>query len=313
MKAVIISAYGKADQLYLADIDVPKVAEDEVLVAVEATSINPIDWKARQGMLQPVYNWSFPVVLGWDLAGTIVQVGPAVKKFKVGDDVFARPDNYKDGKKGTYAEYAVVKEDKLALKPANLSFEEAAGIPLAGLTAYQVIKDQLKIRAGEKVLIQGGAGGVGSFAVQLAKYFGAYVATTASPQNEVFLKEIGADEVIDYHTTKITDVLHDYDAVFDTVNEIDAGISILKPNGRLVTIAGNPSEKQKSGSQSVSLWWLQPNGKQLAELGALASKKAIKVIIDSTFDLSTIGLRQAHKKSENGHSRGKIIIQVNQK
>ncbi|MDN2452241.1 NADP-dependent oxidoreductase [Lactobacillus sp. UCMA15818] len=250
MKAVIISAYGKADQLYLADIDVPKVAEDEVLVAVEATSINPIDWKARQGMLQPVYNWSFPVVLGWDLAGTIVQVGPAVKKFKVGDDVFARPDNYKDGKKGTYAEYAVVKEDKLALKPANLSFEEAAGIPLAGLTAYQVIKDQLKIRAGEKVLIQGGAGGVGSFAVQLAKYFGAYVATTASPQNEVFLKEIGADEVIDYHTTKITDVLHDYDAVFDTVNEIDAGISILKPNGRLVTIAGNPSEKQKSGSQS---------------------------------------------------------------
>ena len=218
MQAVVINQYGGPEELQMTTIDQPTIAADEVLVAVKATSINPIDWKARQGLLKGMFDWQMPVVLGWDVAGIIVAAGPAVTKFKLGDAVFARPDIYEDGRRGTYAEYAAVKEDKLALKPTELSFEQAAALPLAGLTAYQVIHNQLKIQAGEKVLIQAGAGGVGLNAIQIAKYLGAEVATTASPNHHDLLKKLGADQVIDYHTTAIQDVLHDYDAVFDTID-----------------------------------------------------------------------------------------------
>ncbi|GAJ26944.1 zinc-containing alcohol dehydrogenase [Liquorilactobacillus sucicola DSM 21376 = JCM 15457] len=308
MKAIVIDEYGSAEKLHEAELEVPQIAADEVLVKVVATSINPIDWKARQGMLKAMFNWSFPVVLGWDLAGIITEVGKDVTSFKIGDEVFARPDIYQDGKRGTYAEFAAVKEDKLALKPERVSFEEAAAIPLAGLTAWQVVVDQLKVKKGEKILIQAGAGGVGIFAIQIAKYLGAYVATTASPKNNELLRRLGADVVIDYHTTSVKDVLKDYDAVFDTIDQIDEGLSILKPEGRLVTIAGQPTEKQQAGTQSVSAWWLQPNGKELSDLGKLVEQGKVKVIIDSTFDLSANGLREAHKRSESHHAQGKIVI-----
>ncbi|MFC6200353.1 NADP-dependent oxidoreductase [Lactiplantibacillus nangangensis] len=310
MQAVTIKQYGGPEELQLTEIDRPKIATDEVLVAVRATSINPIDWKARQGLLKGMYDWQFPVVLGWDVAGVITAVGSDVKKFKVGDAVFARPDIYTDGRRGTYAEYAAVKEDKLALKPAELSFEQAAALPLAGLTAYQVIHDQLKIQAGERVLIQAGAGGVGLIAIQLAKYFGATVATTASPNHAALLKQLGADEVIDYHTTAIQDVLHDYDAVFDTINAVDDGLAILKPAGRLVTIDGQLTAAQKAQSQAVSTWWLQPNGRELAILGDLVVQGQVKVVIDQVLPFSTAGLQQAHRDSEASHSAGKIIIRV---
>ncbi|KRL36416.1 NADP-dependent oxidoreductase [Liquorilactobacillus uvarum] len=310
MKAIVIDEYGSADKLHEAELEVPRIEADEVLVKIAATSINPIDWKARLGMLKPMFDWAFPIVLGWDLSGTITEVGKDVKSFRVGDEVFARPDIYEDGKRGTYAEFAAVKEDKLALKPENVSFEEAAAIPLAGLTAWQVIVDRLQVKKGEKVLIQAGAGGVGIFAIQIAKYLGAYVATTASPKNNELLKKLGADEVIDYHTHSIVDVLKDYDAVFDTVDQIDDGLEILKPTGRLVTIAGQPTEKQKSATQSVSTWWLQPNGKELSQLGELVAQGTVKVIIDSVFELTSSGLQAAHKRSESHHAQGKIIIKA---
>lgn len=310
MNAIIIEAYGSEEQLKLVELSKPNIEPDEVLVAVKATSVNPIDWKARQGMLQPVYNWNFPIVLGWDLSGVIVEIGSKVTMFDVGQKVFARPDNYMDGTKGTYAEYAAVKENQLALKPENISFDEAAAIPLAGLTAYQVIKEQLKLTPKSKVLIQGGSGGVGTFAIQIAKYLGAYVAVTSSSNNEKMLKDLSADEIIDYHTTNLVDYPHDFDAVFDTVNAIDEGISVLKPEGKLITIAGNPSEKQLSHSQSVSMWWLKPNGKQLNELSKLVTLGSVKAVVDSTFNLSTDGIRKAHKKSENGHAHGKVVIHV---
>jgi NADPH:quinone reductase-like Zn-dependent oxidoreductase len=310
MKAITIRAYGDVDQLHEEDLAIPTVANDEVLVKIKNTSINPIDWKSRLGLLKGMYDWKFPVVLGWDLAGIITEVGQDVKNFKVGDAVFARPDIYMDGEKGTYAEYAVVKEDKLALKPASISFEEAAAIPLAGLTAWQVIVDQLKVKAGDKVLIQAGAGGVGIFAIQIAKHFGAYVATTASAKNEAFLKDLGADEVIDYHDHKIEEVLSDYDAVFDTTDDIEAGLAILKPTGKLVTISGHPTEAQASATPSATAWWLQPNGKELAQLGELVVNGEVKVIIDSHFPLTETGLRQAHERSQTNHARGKIIIDV---
>lgn len=310
MKAIAIEEYGDINNLKEIELEIPELAEDEVLVENYATSVNPIDWNARLGHLKGMFPWKFPIVLGWDTAGVITQVGAKVTNFKVGDKVFARPDIYTDGKKGTYAEYVAVKEDKLALKPDEITFEEAAAVPLAGLTALQVIVDRLRVKKGDKVLIQGGAGGVGLFAIQIAKHLGAYVATTASKKNHEFLKSLGADEVIDYHETKIDAVLNNYDAVFDTVNAIDDGLAILKENGRLVTIAGKPSEEQKASSKEVSDWWLQPNGEQLEKLGDLIVADEVKVIIDSVYPLTAEGLREAHKKSQEGHARGKIVIKV---
>ncbi|MDN2454429.1 NADP-dependent oxidoreductase [Lactobacillus sp. UCMA15818] len=310
MKAVAIKAYGDINNLHEIELGVPELAEDEVLVENYATSVNPIDWKARLGYLKEAYSWEFPVILGWDTAGVITQVGAKVTNFKIGDKVFARPDIYADGKRGTYAQYVAVKEDKLALKPDEITFEEAAAVPLAGLTALQVVVDRLHVKKGDKVLIQGGAGGVGLFAIQIAKHLGAYVAATASKKNHEFLKSLGADEVIDYHEAKIGTVLSNYDAVFDTVNAIDDGLAILKENGRLVTIAGKPSVEQKASSKEVSDWWLQPNGKQLKELGDWIVAGEVKVVIDSVYPLTTAGLRAAHKKSQSGHARGKLVIKV---
>lgn len=308
MKAIVIDNYGSPEELHETELPVPKPAKDEVLIETKATSVNPIDWKTRRGYLREKFPWDFPVVLGWDIAGIITQVGSAVTEFHVGDEVFARPDIYSDGKRGTYAEYAAVKADKLALKPQNITFDEAAAIPLAGLTAWQVLVDRLQIKSGDKFLIQAGAGGVGMFAIQIAKHFGAYVATTASEQNEQILQELGANEVIDYHKNKITDVLSDYDAVFDTIGQISEGLEVLKPTGQLVTIAGDPTKEQRNGRPFASDWWLQTNGSELKELAKLVENNELKVIIDSIFPLTTQGLRSAHERSETQHTHGKIVI-----
>lgn len=305
MKAIVIDQYGPLTNLHEAQLPVPEISADEVLVQVKATSVNPIDWKAREGLMQGMYSWQFPVVLGWDVAGTIVKVGASVTQFQVGDDVFARPDIYQDGRRGTYADYAAVKEDKLALKPENVSFEEAAAIPLAGLTAWQVVVDRLHVKQDDKILVQAGAGGVGLFAIQIAKYLGAYVATTASEENRQFLLDLGADEVIDYHHQKITDILQDYDAVFDTINDLDSGLAILKPTGKLVTIAGQPKASEQPMAES---WWLQPNGQELAKLGGLVSQGQIKVVLDRTLPLTEAGVQAAHRRSESHHARGKIVL-----
>lgn len=315
MKAIVIENYGEPTELVEKDLPVPEPAANEVLVQIKATSVNPIDWKVRRGYMKSRSSWEFPVVLGWDLAGIIAKVGDNVHDFQVGDEVFARPDGPDlkgDGTRGTYAEYAVVKENQLVLKPARLSFAEAAAIPLAGLTAWQVLVDRLHVQAGDKVLVQAGAGGVGMFAIQIAKHLGAYVATTASSENTEMLRQFGADEVIDYHQQEITAVLHDYDAVFDTIDQIPTGLAILKPTGRLVTIAGQPTEAQQVAHPSASNWLLQPNGTQLKQLAALVESGELKVVIDSSFSLTAAGLQDAHKLSENGHTHGKIVITTNQ-
>lgn len=202
-----------------------------------------------------------------------------------------------------------VKADKVAYKPCNISFEAAAAVPLAAMTALQMLR-QLQVGPGTKVLIQAGAGGVGIFAIQLAKIMGAYVATTASVQNTDFVKSLGADEVIDYHTTNITDVLHDYDTVFDMVSAIDEGMAILKPTGHLVTISGRPTEAQASGTQTVEAGWLQPTGTDLAYLGKLIVNDQLQIILDNEYPLTTDGIRASHQRSESHHARGKIVIKV---
>lgn len=310
MRAAIINQYGDSNELEVVDIAVPVIKADEVLVENVATSINPIDYKARQGLLQARFQWQFPVVLGWDVAGKIVAVGDDVDNFHVGDAVFARPDIDPLGKNGSYAEYTAVKADKLALKPENISFETAAALPLAGLTALQMLR-QLQVKAGQKVLIQAGAGGVGIYAIQLAKKIGAYVATTASQRNRDFVERLGADQVIDYHLNNIVDVLSDYDAVFDMVGDIDNGIAILKRGGHFVTVSAKLTEKQKqTAGKTVTEGWLDTNGKDLAILADAMADGTLDVVLDSVYPLTTRGIRSAHERSETHHARGKIVVQV---
>ncbi|WP_038025628.1 NADP-dependent oxidoreductase, partial [Tetragenococcus muriaticus] len=211
-RAVVINQYGGKDQLKESTVSLPKLEENQVLVSVQATSINPIDWKLREGYLQQKYPWDFPIVLGWDVAGVIVDVGQEVTNWQVGDKVFARPQTTRFG---TYADYTIVNENLLVSIPDNTSYKEAAAVPLAGLTAYQVLFDHGELEAGQKVLIHAGSGGVGTFAIQLAKLQGAYVYTTASKKNHELLQSLGADETIDYHTTDFTEVVSQADLVLD--------------------------------------------------------------------------------------------------
>ncbi|MEG0497138.1 MAG: NADP-dependent oxidoreductase, partial [Carnobacterium sp.] len=214
MKAIGIENYGGKDELKEMQVDNPKANAKQVVVEVKATSVNPIDWKLREGYLQQMMDWAFPIILGWDVAGVISEIGEEVTDWKVGDEVFARPETTRFG---TYAEYTIVDQNLLAKIPANVSFEEAAAVPLAGLTAWQGLFDHGKLKKGETVLIHAGAGGVGTYAIQLAKSIGAKVITTASKKNHDLLIELGADQVIDYKTENFVELLNDVDLVLDTV------------------------------------------------------------------------------------------------
>ena len=310
MKAIVIEEYGGLDTLTEKVIEKPPLLDNQVLVEVKAASVNPIDWKLREGYLAEQYSFDFPIILGWDVAGVIKEVGKHVMEYSVGDRVFARPDLTRYG---TYAEYTVVDELLLAKIPDNLSYAEAASVPLAGLTAYQCLFDVLEIMEGQKILIHGGAGGVGSYAIQLAKQKGAYIATTSSKKNHGFLKDLGADLCIDYHTENIEDLLSDYDAVLDTVGESvqTASMKILRRGGRLVSVVDPPNEElaNRYGIQEYS-YWLEPNGDQLKELARLLKEERLKPIIGETFPLNEKGVKNAHKLSESTHARGKIILKV---
>ncbi|MFD1067848.1 NADP-dependent oxidoreductase [Oceanobacillus locisalsi] len=311
MKAIIIDQYGDADQLKEKDdIPIPEIKDNQVLVEMHATSINPIDWKLREGYLQEGLPFEFPIILGWDAAGVIKQIGKNVTTFQVGDEVFARPDLTPNG---TYAAYTAVDEELLAMKPENISFEEAAAVPLAGLTAWQCLVNFSEIKQDDKVLIHAGSGGVGSMAVQIAKSFGTYVASTASGKNEAFLKELGVDQFINYKEEDFEDVLQDYDIVVDTLGGeiLNKSFQVLKEGGRLVSIAGQPDEKlaKQKGIKADSLW-LEPDGKELAELGKLMEDGKLKSYIGHTFPLTENGLKEAHRLSETHHAKGKIVIQI---
>lgn len=214
MKAIVIDQYGSVEELKERQILKPVVTYNEVLIRILATSVNPVDWKTRKGDLQQQLQFSFPITLGLDVARVIEEVGEEVEGFKIGDKVFTKPENIG---KGSYAEFIAVKSDLVTYMPTNLSFEEAASIPLAGLTAWQSLVDYAKIKENDRVFIHAGAGGVGSLAIQIAKSFGAFVATTASGKNEEFLKDLGADLVIDYKKDKFEELLSDFDIVLDTI------------------------------------------------------------------------------------------------
>lgn len=312
MRTIAINQYGDVNQFKEINLEQPQITDDEVLVEIYAFSINPMDIAGRMGMLSAPFNtlWSFPLVLGWDFAGVVKEVGHEVQNFKVGDSVFGATASAHAANNGTYGEYVAVNTKELALIPEGLTFDQAAALPIGGMTAYYGMTHSLNLQAGEKVLIQGGAGGVGLMAVQIAKALGAYVATTASANHLEMLEQVGADEVIDYHKVDPSDILHDFDDVFDTVGDIDGGLKVLKADGKLITIAGQPTEKQQHDQQKqVAFQFTNGTSQDLIALGQLVVTGKVKQVI-KTLPFSVESVVEAHKIIEGRHSTGKIVIHV---
>ncbi|NOK61971.1 MAG: NADP-dependent oxidoreductase [Chloroflexi bacterium AL-W] len=312
MKAVRIYAYGESDVLTYEDVSVPTCNDNEVLIRVHAAGVNPVDWKTRIGRGIAGNIESFPVILGWDVSGVVEHVGARVVGLSVGDDVYGMVSFPQIG--GAYAEYTTAPAAHLAHKPASLNHVQSAALPLAVLTAWQALFDTADLRAGQTVLIHAAAGGVGHFAVQLAKWKGAYVIGTASSANVAFLRELGIDEVIDYQNTRFEDVVRDVDVVLDGVggDVLERSVSVLKPGGILVTILPEDTDTAKSlaqahGARGTSIM-VGPNQQQLVQIARLVDDGHIKPVIDTVLPLDEV--RIAHAMSFGGHTRGKIVLQV---
>lgn len=306
MKAAIIQDY--ATPVEIAEIAKPKLKDDSVLIAVHAASLNPIDNILRAGYMKDMMPLTFPHVMGYDVSGEVVEVGKNVHTVKVGDAVFARP-NQDDA--AAVADFARIKENELAIKPANVSHADAASVPLAGLTAWQALVTKGHIRQGDKVLIHAGSGGVGTYAIQLAKHFGAFVATTTSAKNVDLVKALGADLVIDYNARTFEDDLSDYDLVIDMVGgeTLNRSFKVLKKGGALVSIKGQDQDglAEKYGVR-FEWFFMSPDGKMLAELGALISDGTVTPVIDSVFPMDQVSA--AYDKLETGRAVGKIVVTV---
>jgi NADPH:quinone reductase-like Zn-dependent oxidoreductase len=308
MKAVRIHTYGGPEVLKYEEAPRPKPGAGELLIRVHAAGVNPVDWKIREGYFKQRLNYSLPLILGWDLSGVVEATVPGIVRLKAGDEVYSRPDIARDG---AYAEYIVVRESEVALKPRSIDHLHAAAIPLAALTAWQSLFDAAGLGAGQKVLIHAAAGGVGSFAVQLAKWKGAHVIGTASGRNQEFLRKLGADQTIDYQTTHFEDVVHDVDVVFDTIGGDTQRRSwkVLKKGGILVSIVGPPSAEEAAahGVRQASVF-VQPSATQLTELANLVDSGKLKPVVETVLPLSEA--RRAHELSQTGHTRGKIVLRV---
>jgi len=308
MKAIRIHNYGGPEVLHYEDAPRPEPQAGEVLVRVHAAGVNPIDWKVREGHMKDFWPHKFPLILGWDVSGTIEEVGPGVSRFKIGDEVYSVPDSTRNG---AYADYIVVRESELALKPNSLHHIRAAALPLAAVTAWQALFDAGQLVSGQRMLIHGGSGGVGHVAVQLAKWKGAYVFATASTKNQELLRELGVDEPIDYTKQKFEDVARDVDLVLDLIGgeTQERSWSILKKGGVLLSLVQPPSvEKAKALGVRAAFVAGHPSGAQLAEIAKLIDSGELKPVIDRILPLSEA--RRAHELSQSGHAHGKIVLRV---
>jgi len=310
MKAIRIHNYGGPEVLQFEDAPRPTPGSGELLIRVHAASVNPIDWKVRAGYMKDYIPLPLPFIPGWDVSGVVEAMGAGVTKFKKGDEVYARPDVAAHGY-GAYAEYVVVKETETAFKPKSIDHVHAAAIPVGAVTAWRALFDTAGLKKDQKVLIHGAAGGVGSFAVQLAKWKGAHVIGTASARNQAFLRELGVDEPIDYAKTRFEDFVHDVDVVLDPIGGDTQKRSwkTLKKGGILVSIVGPPSaeEAAKHGVRSAFLS-AQGGSSLLAELAKLTDSGNIKPIVETVLPLSEA--RHAHELNETGHARGKTVLKV---
>lgn len=332
MKAFILDRYGKTVALRMTDMPEPTLRDDEVLVEVHAASVNVLDSKIRDGEFKLILPYRLPLVMGHDLAGIVVRVGSQVQRFKVGDEVYARAPDFSIG---SFAESIAIKESALALKPKNLSMEEAASIPLVGLTAWQALVEKAKLKPGQKVFIQAGSGGVGTFAIQLAKHMGASVATTTGTANVEWVKGLGADVVIDYRKEDFETRLRDYDVVLNSQDgkTLEKSLGILKSGGQLISISGPPDpafaegigapgfvklvvrllsagvrRRAKRLGVAYNFLFMKASGKQLEQIAALIERGAIRPVIDKVFPFESTNEAIAHVQT--GRAKGKVVIKI---
>lgn len=332
MKAYVVDKYKKKGPLRLAELPDPEVQSADVLVRVHATAVNLLDSKVRDGGFKIFLPYRPPFVLGHDVAGTVVKVGPGVSRFKVGDEIYARP---RDHRVGTFAELIAIHEDDVALKPRTLTMEDASSIPLVALTAWQALVDIANVKPGQKVFIQAGSGGVGTIAIQLAKHLGATVATTTSAKNATLVKSLGADVVIDYTSQDFETVLSGYDVVLNSQDPktLAKSLNILKPGGHLVSISGPPDpafaqalglntllklvirllsrsvrKKAKNRGVQYSFLFMRANGRQLEQIAGLIDSGDLRPIVDRIFPFNQTPEALAYV--ETGRAKGKVVIKV---
>ena len=315
MRAMVIDGFGGADRLHPAEMPAPAAAAGEVLIRVAAAGVNPVDWKIREGSLEALFPHRFPLILGWDAAGTIAALGDGVEGFAVGDRVWAYCRKPKV-QGGTYAEFVVMTADAVAPMPVRLDFEQAASMPLVGLTSWQALFDTAALTSGQSVLIHAGAGGIGSMAVQLAKTAGANVVATASAANRVYVRELGADHVIDYTAGDFVSATRalfpdGVDVVFDTIGGETQTRSyrVLRRGGFLVSIVDEPSEEEaaRAGVRQAFVF-VSPSGTQLRRIAALVDEGKIRPPAITAMPLAQAA--EAQRLSQQGHVRGKIVLQV---
>lgn len=308
MKTVRIHEYGNADVLHIEEIPVPQIASDELLIKIHAASVNPVDWMVREGYLKDMHLHKLPLTLGQDFSGTVEKVGNSVTGFKVGDDVFGRPSLERDG---SYAEFIEVKATEVALMPKTITYDEAATLPVAGTTAWETLINLAKIKKGQRVLILGSSGGVGSLAIQIARNKECYVIGTTSNANLDFVKSLGADEVIDYKSQDFSQLLSDIDVVLDTVGgeNQEKAFKVMKRGGVLVSTVNKPDQKMADQygvrCENVSVG---PNAHILNELRTLVEMGQIHPVIDKVYRLEDA--KQAQNYSQSGKVRGKIVLEI---
>ena len=332
MKAYIVGKYGKKTPLRLVEMPEPSVQDTDVLVEVHATGVNVLDSKIRTGEFKLILPYRPPFIPGHDVAGIVVRVGSKVRKFKPGDEVYARP---RDGRIGTFAEYITINEDDIALKPQSLSMEEAASIPLVGLTAWQALVEKADLKKGQKVFIQAGSGGLGTIAIQLAKHLGATVATTASGASADLVRSLGADVVVDYRNDDFEQVLSGYDVVLNSQDAVTLrkSLNVLKPGGKLISVSGPPDPefarqkrlnpvlklmlsmlsrgiraKARRCGVDYSFLFMRAHGDQLRQLAALIESGAIHTVLDRVFPFDATNEALAYV--ETGRAKGKVVIKV---
>lgn len=332
MRAMMIERYGKDVTLQDTEVDKPKLGEQDLLVRIHAASINPIDFKIRDGKVKMLLSYKMPLILGNDFSGTVEQVGSKVTLFQPGDKVFGRP---RKSRIGTFAEYISIHEEDVAIAPSNISLVESASLPLVGLTTWQAFHEVIQLKEGQKILIHAGAGGVGTFAIQLAKAMGAYVATTASDKGYDLVKSLGADEIINYKEQDFEKVLNGYDAVFDTLGGVylEKSFEVLKPGGRIVSVSAVPNKAfaeennlgffkkvifsivsskltklEKKHNVHYHFLFMKPSGKQLSKIAELVEKEDILPVIDKVFPFEDA--QKAIEYVETGRAKGKVVIKV---
>jgi NADPH:quinone reductase-like Zn-dependent oxidoreductase len=308
MKAIRMHEYGGPEVLEYEEAPRPRVQPGEVLIRVHAAGVNPLDCKVRAGELKGVVQHKFPLIPGWDVSGVVEEVGQGVSQFKRGDEVFVMADPTRNG---GYADYIAVRESTLAMKPKSLHHVRAAAVPVSALAAWRALFDLGKLQARQRILIHGGSGGVGHFAVQLAKWKGAHVLATASTKNQQLLRKLGADETIDYTTQKFEEVAEKVDLVLDTIggDTEERSWRVLSKGGALISLVQPPSEQKarRFGVRGI-MCSVQPDGAELSTIAKLIDSAKLKPIIDRILPLSEA--RRAHELSQDGHIRGKIVLRV---